>query len=60
LFDTLSRLERWVETGVAPDSIIAFRHGLGRGLGAPRSMPLCTFPDAAIYSESGDIDDAKN
>jgi feruloyl esterase len=57
LFDTLSSLERWVETGAAPDGIIASRSGDGPD-GVPRSMPLCAFPDAALYKGTADVKDA--
>jgi feruloyl esterase len=56
-FDTLSALEKWVEKGIAPDSITA-THSTSDVV--DRSMPLCKFPEQAHYKGSGDVNDAAN
>ncbi len=56
-FDTLSPLEAWVEQGKAPDSIIA---GTRAGTAAPRTLPLCPYPQQARYVGQGEVADAKN
>ena len=45
-------LDRWVETGVAPDKIIA-SHLTNKV--ADRTLPLCPYPQAAVYNGSGDV-----
>jgi hypothetical protein len=57
-FDTLSTLENWVENGIAPDAIVASGGAQVDGLGNPRSMPLCQFPEMASYDGIGDVNDA--
>ena len=57
-FDMLSALENWVESGVAPDAIVATGGAQVDGLGNPRSMPLCQFPEMASYDGVGDVNDA--
>jgi hypothetical protein len=56
-FDALSALEQWVEQGVPPASIVATKTV---GPGTNRSRPLCPFPQHAVYSGTGSIDDAAN
>jgi feruloyl esterase len=56
-FDGLTALERWVENGLAPDTIIAFNDGT---TGVKRSRPLCPYPTAATYLGSGDVNEAAN
>ena len=56
-FDIVSVLEKWVENDVAPDSIIAEHYSDGT---VDRSRPLCPFPEVAVYSGSGNSDDARN
>jgi hypothetical protein len=55
-------LERWVETGVAPDRIIATKHKADANPAseAVRTRPLCPFPQVARYQGSGSTDDASN
>jgi feruloyl esterase len=45
-FETLTKLDNWVENGIAPDSIEAthFTNGV-----PTRSMPLCAFPEEAQF-----------
>jgi pimeloyl-ACP methyl ester carboxylesterase len=57
--DVISALERWVETGVAPDQII----GTGTVVGdanKPLTRPLCSFPKVARYKGTGDPAEAAN
>lgn len=54
-FDALSALEKWVEQGQAPRSILA------KGSAFPgRTRPLCPYPQYAAYNGSGDPQDAAN
>jgi hypothetical protein len=53
--DLFGALVRWVEDGVAPDTILA------RGGAVPtRTRPLCPYPTTAIYNGTGSTDDAAN
>jgi tannase/feruloyl esterase len=54
-FDALTPLVRWVETGSAPESILASRVAGGKVI---RTRPLCPYPEVAMYKGSGSIDDA--
>jgi feruloyl esterase len=54
-FDMLAALEQWVEHGRAPDQIIA-AHSNNRIV--DRTRPLCPYPEGAVYSGSGSINDA--
>jgi feruloyl esterase len=56
-FDMLSALELWVEQGRAPDSIVATHSTNGV---AVRTRPLCPYPQVAVYSGTGSLDDAAN
>jgi feruloyl esterase len=56
-FDMIAALERWVETGKAPDQIPASRVRNGK---IERTRPLCPYPQLATYKGSGSIDDAAN
>ncbi len=56
-FDELTALEQWVEHGQAPDTIRASHITNGK---VDRTRPLCPYPQVAIYSGSGSIDDAAN
>jgi feruloyl esterase len=49
-FDPLTALERWVEQGIAPDSIDA----RGAGRDTPLSRKLCAYPFVARYDGRGD------
>jgi feruloyl esterase len=52
-FDSIGTLEKWVEKGIAPATIL--------GTGAQgMSRPLCPYPQAAEYKGSGDLKDASN
>ena len=54
-FDALSAIVRWVEQGVAPESLKA----TGRAFPG-RSRPLCAYPLHAHYKGAGDPEDAAN
>jgi feruloyl esterase len=54
-FDMVAALEQWVEHGGAPDRIVASHVDSGR---VDRTRPLCPFPQAAVYTGSGSIDEA--
>ena len=54
--DVISTIDDWVETGRAPERIIA-----SNPPSAPaRTRPLCPYPREAQYSGSGSTDDEKN
>jgi feruloyl esterase len=56
-FDTIAVIDAWVETGDAPDRIIASRIRNGE---VDRTRPLCAFPQTAVYDGSGSTDDESN
>jgi feruloyl esterase len=56
-FDSLPYLERWVEQGIPPDSILASHFTNGA---VDRTRPLCPYPAFAVYQGSGSTDDAAN
>ena len=59
--DILSALERWVEEGVAPKSIVAVKYVSNNpALGVERTRPLCAYPKVAVYKGSGSTNDAAN
>ena len=53
--DPLPALERWVEEGVAPDSIPAARM---EGDAVVRTRPICAYPATSQWNGAGDPDDA--
>jgi pimeloyl-ACP methyl ester carboxylesterase len=65
-FDSLGELDRWVESGQAPDRIIAAEYDPpSRVLVIPGSKkvgtrPLCPWPKTAHYNGSGSTKDAAN
>jgi feruloyl esterase len=60
VFDTLTALDTWVSSGVAPDGIIA-SHFTDNDLTMPvdRTMPLCAYPEVAAYV-GGNADEASS
>src|SRR5262249_40511215 len=56
--DAFSALTRWVEHGVAPDSLPAATRVAKTTPG--RTLLFCPFPQRAIYNGSGSTDDAKS
>ena len=53
----MASLERWRESGVAPDRIDAARLGNNR---IEVSRPLCAYPQVAVYNGKGTTNDAGN
>jgi hypothetical protein len=55
-------LERWVEKGIAPESIIAAKRAPNAepGKGIVRTRPLCAYPKVARWKGTGSTDDAAN
>ena len=60
--DIAAALERWVEQGIAPDSIVAtkYKTGTDPASGVARTRPLCSYPEVAHWKGSGSTDDAAN
>ena len=56
-FDVVGALDQWVETGKAPERIVASHATDGR---VDRTRPLCPYPQLAVYKGTGSIDDADN
>jgi feruloyl esterase len=56
-FDKIGVLDRWVEDGKPPASIVASHSAGGK---VDRTRPLCPYPQMAVYKGSGSIDDAAN
>ena len=56
-FDKLAAIDQWVETGRAPDSIVASKVTDGR---VTRTHPICAYPKVAEYAGTGSTDDAGN
>ena len=56
-FSALAAMERWRESGLAPDRIIATRVVDGR---VDMTRPLCPYPQVAVYSGVGSVNDAGN
>ena len=57
--DFLGAMERWRESGIAPEQITATR-AAGRGGQTPMSRPLCPHPLVARYTGSGSTNEAGN
>jgi feruloyl esterase len=53
----MGALERWRESGTAPDRILASHVSSGR---VDMTRPLCPYPQTAVYSGVGSTDDAAN
>jgi hypothetical protein len=53
-------LERWVEKGVAPGTIIASKYTADDREHPKMTRPLCAYPQAAKYKGKGDTNDAGN
>ncbi len=56
-FNKMGAIERWRESGIAPDQILA-AHVTGSSVDMTR--PLCPYPKVAVYRGSGSINDAAN
>jgi feruloyl esterase len=55
-FDPLPALEKWVEGGVAPESIVMTKTDKDNRV--EWSRPVCVYPQVARYKGSGDMKDA--
>jgi feruloyl esterase len=55
-FNTLEAIQRWVEKGIAPETIIAAYRDDQRKVF--RTRPVCAYPKVARYKGSGDPNDA--
>ncbi|HZR23507.1 MAG TPA: tannase/feruloyl esterase family alpha/beta hydrolase [Vicinamibacterales bacterium] len=56
-FDAVAALDRWIATGHAPDRIVAEKK---TNAAVVRTLPLCPYPQRAIYGGRGSIDRAEN
>ena len=56
-FNALAAMERWRESGVAPEEILA-AHVTNNRLDMTR--PLCPYPKVAVYKGAGSTNDAEN
>jgi feruloyl esterase len=56
-FDKLAVIDQWVETGKAPERIVASKLTDGN---LTRTHPLCAYPLVAVYKGAGDTNDAAN
>jgi feruloyl esterase len=54
-FDAMDVVQKWRETGVAPDRIINTHKVAGV---VDKTHPVCAYPQVAAYNGSGDIKDA--
>jgi Tannase and feruloyl esterase len=57
VFDKVAVIDRWVESGVKPQSIPASHMTAGT---VDRTRPLCPYPATAHYTGNGSTDDARN
>ena len=55
-FSGLDALVKWVEEGVAPESIVA----TGKPGGVPTGRPVCPYPQVARYRGSGPVNEASS
>jgi feruloyl esterase len=56
-FDMIAALEQWVEHGKAPDQIVASHSTDGA---VDRTRPLCPYPQIAVYTGKGSIDETSS
>jgi hypothetical protein len=56
-FNALAALERWRESGIAPDRITAYHVENNR---VTMTRPLCPYPKVAVYDGIGSTNDAAN
>jgi feruloyl esterase len=57
VFDKVGAVDRWVESGTKPQSIVASH--MSGGI-VDRTRPLCAYPATAHYIGSGSTDEAQN
>jgi hypothetical protein len=58
--DIFSAVERWVDSGMAPEKIVAtkYENDLDPAQGVKMTRPLCPYPRVAAYSGAGNQNDA--
>jgi feruloyl esterase len=56
-FNAVAALEQWVEQGIKPEKLIASHATNGV---VDRTRPLCPYPQVAVYTGSGSVDEAAN
>jgi feruloyl esterase len=56
-FNKMAVMERWRESGIAPNQIVASHVSNGQ---VDMSRPLCPYPQVAVYKGSGLTTDAGN
>jgi hypothetical protein len=56
VIDVIGTIDNWVETGRAPDRLIASNPPAA----SPRTRPLCPYPLEAVYAGTGNSDDEKS
>ncbi len=56
-FDKVAAIEQWVDTGRAPNEIVASHLTAGK---VDRTRPLCRYPQVAKYKGTGSTDEASN
>ena len=56
-FDRIGAIRAWVESGTAPDRLVASKASGGQ---VTRSRPLCPYPQVARWSGTGNPDEAAN
>jgi feruloyl esterase len=56
VFDAISTLDKWVESGRAPERIVVSNPPTAHA----RTRPLCPWPQEAVYSGEGSTDEEKN
>jgi feruloyl esterase len=57
VFDKVAAIDQWVESGAAPQSIVASHM---TGTTVDRTRPLCAYPLTAHYAGSGSTNEARN
>jgi feruloyl esterase len=56
--DLLTVLERWVEQGEAPQSILTTK--MDAEANVLWTRPICPYPQREVYAGQGDVNDASN
>jgi len=58
-YDALPALEKWVESGIAPETIVApTAIKADQGAATQRTRPMCPYPKVARWTGAGSSDDA--
>jgi feruloyl esterase len=56
-FDKLAVIDQWIETGKAPERIVASKSSAGK---VTRTHPICAYPKVAVYKGTGSTDEEEN